>query len=68
MQQTEVKFTISKKGEINFEVLNGQGESCTLATRDLEVSLANAGNKVDEGKKPEFYDGSGGISVFNDLN
>lgn len=67
MQRTEVKFIIKPGGEIKMDVLNGQGESCVVATRDLEVSLANAGNKkTDEGKKPEFYDG-GGVNVFNDL-
>lgn len=68
MQRTEVKFTIGLGGTINMEVLNGQGESCTLATKDLEVSLMNAGDKVDEGKKPEFYDGGNNLSAFNDLS
>lgn len=68
MQQHKVKFTIAPGGNINMEVLNGQGESCVLATRELEVSLANVGDKIDEGKKPEYYNGSSNISVFNDLN
>ena len=67
MGQNTVKFVVDRKGGINMEVINGQGESCLEATADLEVSLANAGTKKDSGKKPEFYDGSGGISVFNDL-
>ncbi|MBR2246810.1 DUF2997 domain-containing protein [Oceanobacillus profundus] len=67
MQLTEVKFKISPGGEINMEVLNGQGSSCVEVTKEIEVSLANAGQKKDEGKKPEFYEGSGNLSVFNDL-
>lgn len=66
--QNTVKFTVKPGGDIQLEVLNGQGESCIAATQELEVSLASAGKKVDEGKKPEFYEGGGGISVFNDLN
>jgi len=62
----KVKFTIKPGGTINMEVLNGQGESCVDVTKELEVSLAAAGKKVDEGKKPEYYSG-GGINVFNDL-
>lgn len=68
MKRTEVKFTIKPGGAINMEVLNGEGESCTLATRDLEVSLSNAGEKVDEGKLPEYYEDGLGTSVFNDLH
>jgi|GEM_PF-3113237 len=67
MQKTEVKFTIKPGGEIKLDVLNGQGESCVVATQELEVSLANAGSKkTDEGKKPEYYDG-GNTTVFSDL-
>ena len=67
MQKTEVKFKIKPGGEIKMDVIGGQGESCVIATQELEVSLSNAGSKkADEGKKPEFYDG-GGTTVFNDL-
>jgi len=68
MQRTEVKFVIEKGGKINMEVLNGVGQSCIEATRDLEVSLSRAGEKTDSGKKPEFYDSGANLSVFNDLN
>lgn len=67
MKRTEVKFTVKPGGEIKMDVLNGEGESCTLATREIELSLAKAGTKKDEGKKPEFYEGESGISVFNNL-
>lgn len=67
MEKTEVKFTIKPGGQIKLDVIGGQGESCVVATQELELSLANAGSsKSDEGKKPEFYDG-GGALVFNDL-
>jgi hypothetical protein len=66
--QNTIKFTIKPGGAINMEVVGGQGESCMDVTKELEVSLASAGNKTDEGKKPEYYEGGGGISVFNDLN
>ncbi len=67
MKRTEVKFTVAPGGSIEMEVVNGEGESCTLATREIQLSLASAGKKVEEGKKPEFYEGGSGISVFNDL-
>lgn len=67
MNRTEVKFIIKPGGEIKMDVLNGQGESCVIATEELELSLANAGSKKKaEEKKPEFYEG-GGTDVFNDL-
>ncbi|WP_169712540.1 DUF2997 domain-containing protein [Parageobacillus galactosidasius] len=67
MQRHEVKFIIKPGGEIKMEVLNGQGQSCVDVTKDLEVSLVAAGEKIDEGKKPEYYQGGSNISVFNDL-
>lgn len=67
MGLTEVKFIVGKDGSIRMDVLNGEGESCVIATQELELSLSNAGSqKVDEGKKPEFYSGPG-LSIFNDL-
>jgi hypothetical protein len=66
MQRNEVKFIIKPGGEIKMEVLNGQGESCVEVTKELEVSLLAMGDKVDEGKKPEYYSGST-LQVFNDL-
>ncbi|MEB2276990.1 DUF2997 domain-containing protein [Bacillus sp. ILBB4] len=67
MEQTTVKFNIKPGGEIKMDVIGGSGESCVVATQELEVSLANAGSKkADAGKKPEFYEG-GGTTVFNDL-
>ena len=67
MAQSTVKFKIKPGGAINMEVIGGVGESCVDVTKELEVSLANAGTKTDEGKKPEYYGDSGGIDVFNSL-
>jgi anti-sigma-K factor RskA len=67
MKESKVKFVIKPGGEIKLEVLEGSGESCIAATKDLEISLlAAGGSKTGEGKKPEFYDG-GGADVFNSL-
>jgi hypothetical protein len=68
MQQHTVKFKIKPGGGISFEVVGGQGESCTLVTKDIEMHLNRVGTQVDEGKKPEYYEGGPNISVFNDLN
>lgn len=68
MKQNTVKFSIDKKGEIRMEVIGGIGSSCTEVTKDLEVSLSNAGTKTDEGKKPEYYENEGSLSIFNNLS
>lgn len=68
MKQHQVKFTIKPGGGISYEVLNGEGESCTLATRELDLHLSQVGKVVDEGKKPEYFDSTPNTSVFNDLN
>lgn len=67
MERKEVKFTIAKGGGIRMEHLTGQGDSCVEDTKELEISLSNAGKKTDSGKKPEYYEGGNGINVFNDL-
>jgi hypothetical protein len=66
VEQTTVKFIVKPGGEIKMDVIGSVGEGCVVATQELEVSLANAGTKKEDGKKPEFYDG-GGTTVFNDL-
>jgi hypothetical protein len=68
MQQHQVKFTIPQGGGVKFEVMGGQGESCTLVTKEIELHLSKAGSKVEEGKKPEFYEDGPNLQVFNDLN
>ncbi|WP_067923874.1 DUF2997 domain-containing protein [Alicyclobacillus shizuokensis] len=69
MQEHKVKFTIPKGGGVKFEVIGGQGTSCTEVTRDIELHLSQAGGQlVEAGKKPEYYDDGPSVSVFNDLN
>ena len=65
MKQNKVKFTIAAGGAVKMEVVDGIGSSCAEATKDIEVSLSRAGKKVDEGKKPEFFESEGSLSVFN---
>lgn len=49
-----VKIVIGKAGEFTFEALEGfQGASCVEQTKEIELLLG--GVKVDDGKKPEFY-------------
>jgi Protein of unknown function (DUF2997) len=35
----KIEFLIGKDGKVTEKVLNGSGETCTLATADLEASL-----------------------------
>lgn len=64
MNQHQVKFTISKNGSVQFEVLNGQGQSCTVVTKDIELQLQKNGTLIDEGKKSEYYDQSPDVTLF----
>lgn len=68
MQEHKVKFKIAPGGQINMEVMDGQGESCVDVTKELEVSLFNAGSsRVEEGKKPEYFEPDANLSGFADL-
>lgn len=67
LEKKEVKFTIGKSGQINMEVVGMTGEGCANVTQELELHLSRAGKKVDEGKKPEFYEPDNTLSTFNDL-
>lgn len=37
----KIEFRIAQDGKVTEKVLNGMGESCTLATADLEASLGD---------------------------
>lgn len=37
----QIEYRIGKDGKVTETVLNGSGESCTLATEDLERSLGS---------------------------
>ena len=67
MNQHKVKFTIPKGGGISFEVMNGQGNSCTTVTKNIELHLSTNSRVISEGKKPEYYEQSPSINVFQDL-
>jgi hypothetical protein len=56
----KIEYLIGKDGKISETVLNGQGESCTLATAELEAALGNI-----EARKllPEYDGGTGNYLV-----
>jgi hypothetical protein len=50
----KIEYRIGKDGKVTETVINGNGETCTLATQDLEASLG----KVELRELlPEYYDG-----------
>jgi Protein of unknown function (DUF2997) len=56
----KVEYQIAKDGKVTETVINGSGESCTLATEDLEKSLG----RVESRKLlPEYYDGGDNFLV-----
>jgi hypothetical protein len=51
----KIEYHIDKTGQVTERVLNGQGESCTIATEELERSLG----KVESRQLlPEYEDGA----------
>ncbi len=68
MKQNTVKFVIPPGGGITMEVIGAQGEDCTKITEELELHLSKAGEHVDGGKKPEYYEGPALTDVFNNNN
>jgi hypothetical protein len=51
----KIEYRIGKDGKVTETVINGNGETCTLATQDLETSLG----KVESRELlPEYYDGA----------
>lgn len=49
----QIEYRIGKDGKVTETVLNGAGESCTLATEDLERSL---GSIESRDLLPEYHD------------
>ena len=48
----KVEYQIASNGQVTETVINGKGETCTLATEDLEKSLG----RVESRKLlPEYY-------------
>lgn len=67
-EQKQVKVTISHGGDFKFEALKGfSGTSCVEETKDLELMLAGSGSEVDEGKKPEYYEGDAFTNIESRL-
>lgn len=54
MSEQSVVITINTDGTSKVEAVGFTGQSCTLATRDLELVLAGSGS-VDRNPKPDFY-------------
>lgn len=48
-----IEYRIGKDGKVTETVLNGTGEHCTLATKDLEQSL---GKVESRDLLPEYYE------------
>ncbi len=51
----KIEYRISKDGKITETVIDGSGETCTLATQDLEASLGTVESRE---LLPEYYDGA----------
>jgi hypothetical protein len=68
MKENKIKFTIPKGGGISFEVVDGQGTSCTLVTKDIELQLSSQGTIVRDEKKPEYYNDGPSLDVFNSIS
>ena len=49
----KIEYRIGKDGKVTETVINGNGETCTLATEDIEASLG----KVESRELlPEYHD------------
>lgn len=56
----KIEYRIGKDGKVSETVINGNGETCTIATQDLEASLG----KVESRELlPEYYDGKDNFLV-----
>lgn len=54
--EPKVKITIGDDGITTIEVLHMQGQSCTLATRELEEAILDTKHKTQT-KKDEYFTG-----------
>ena len=56
MSQRKVIVEIETDGSTKIDAQGFKGQSCSLATRDLEMVLTGGDNSsVDDKKKPDFY-------------
>lgn len=51
----KVIIEIEADGTSSIDAQGFQGQSCTLATRELELALAGIPGGVDDKKKPDFF-------------
>ena len=55
---------ISAIGETKIDAQGFTGNSCTLATKELELVLAGAPSEVSDKKKPDFYATTGNSNTL----
>lgn len=55
MTQRKIVIEVSPTGETKIDAQGFAGNSCSTATRDLELVLAGGGGSVEDRKKPEYY-------------
>ncbi|MEP0916307.1 DUF2997 domain-containing protein [Leptolyngbya sp. DQ-M1] len=60
----QIEYRIGKDGKVTETVLNGSGESCTLATEDLERSL---GSIEARELLPEYHDSEDNLLMVEQL-
>ena len=65
MEEQRLNVVIKDDGTVQVETLSGfKGQSCSKESEQLLVAIG--GTKIEERKKPEFYDdGDDPVSVFN---
>lgn len=56
MAQRKIVVSIAPDGDVKIDAQGFKGNSCTLATRDLEMVLAGGDmSNVKDDKKPDFF-------------
>lgn len=59
----KIRVTVDKAGGYKLEAMEGfTGTSCIEGTKDIELMLG--GTKIDDGKKPSYYDGDTPDNIF----
>lgn len=51
----KVLIEIMPDGASKVDAQGFQGQSCALATREIELALAGTPDNLDDRKKPDFY-------------
>lgn len=63
----KIVVTILPNGETKIDAQGFAGNSCSIATKELEQVLVGGG-KVDDTKKPEFFAPAGQGAVVDNRN